>query len=147
MRKIIACSIAVAAAVAAPASAKKKPESPYACVPKNVGVKIKGTLVSSNLTQTAGAATPKRGDDRYSGDLVVTVGKGNHGVPKGEQSYTLDNARVKFHPRNDTVTAAGDRVHISGKITKLKKKCSSDGFVPAVTVKKVDIKAAKAPKA
>jgi hypothetical protein len=140
MRKLFACLILATVAVAAPASAKKKPTGPY-CIPHKAGFKASGTLVSSSLTQTAGADTAKRGDDRWSGDLVVTVKKANHGAPTGEQTYTLNNARVRFHPRNDTTIAAGDRVKVSGKLSKFGKKCTAGETI--TTVKKADIKAAK----
>jgi hypothetical protein len=141
MRKILACSMLAAAVLVAPAEAKKKPDSPYSCIPKAHGFHAKGTLVSSNITQTAGADTAGRRDDRWSGDLVVTVKRSNHGAPAGEQTYTLDNAKVGFHPRNDTTIAAGDRVHVHGKINKAKKHCTPSETT--ITVKRVDVKGPK----
>ncbi len=153
-RTSIACGLAFALS-ASPALAAKdpdkdkggkdKPTTAY-CVPKSVGFKASGVLVSHTVTQTAGADTAKRSDDRYSGEVTVDVKKANHKGLKGEQTYTLANARVKFHPRNDTDVAAGDRVKLSGKITKTGKKCA-EGATVTVTVKKVDVKAAKTPKA
>ena len=83
-------------------------------------------------------------DGRYSGTIAVTVTRANHGAPKGEQTYTLTNARVKFRAGVDAAApAAGSRVKIAGKITKITRKCRTEGFEPAVTVKRVDVKAAK----
>ncbi len=141
------------AALAAPATAAAgdKPHRPKPakadCTAKTTGFHARGTYVSSELTQTAGADTERRGDDRYSGDLVVDVVKANHKAATGEQTYTLENARVRLHPRKGTTPAAGDRVKVHGRITRLGKKCDRTGFTPTATVRKVDIKAAKAAKA
>lgn len=150
MRKIFLCGAAIAVA-ATPASAIAKPDpkkdkKPPYCVPSSVGYKASGKLVEAAISQTAGADTARRGDDRYSGELTVDVKKANHKGLKGEQTIALTNARVKFHPRKDTDTAPGDRVKVSGKVTKVSKKCTG-AFEPTLTAKKVDIKAAKAPKA
>jgi hypothetical protein len=144
MRKTLMYGIAIAVAVPATATAAKppKPTKPYGvCTPKAVGYHATGTYESGTLTQTAGADTAKRGDDRYSGDVVVTVKKANHKGLKGEQTFTLTNARVKFHPRKDTSVAAGDRIKLAGKVTKLAKKCDATGFEPTLTARKADIKA------
>jgi len=143
MRRILICTVAMAATVAVPASAAPKPPGPYQCIPKKVGFKASGTFVSGQFTQTAGTGTAKRGDDRYDGTLTVTVKKANHKGNRGEQTYTLDDARVRFHPRSATQPKAGDRVKVGGRITKLGKKCDRSTFTPTVTVRKVDIKSAK----
>lgn len=150
MRMTLLCIAACAtvagpsAAIADPGKDKKpkpgKPAKPY-CMPKNVGYNATGTYVSGALTQTAGADTAKPGDDRYSGEVVVDVKRANHGAATGEQTFTLSGARVKFHPRNDTSVAAGDRVKLSGQVTKTGKKCAE--ATATVTVRKVDVKAAK----
>jgi len=156
MRKIALSSIAVAVAVAVPAQAKPvKPPKPVKpavgkkCAVKAVGFNARGILVAQALTQTAGAATPARGDDRFSGTVTVTVTKANHGAPKGEQTYTLENDRVRYSDANGDGTAdqpaAGDRVKIGGKITRLAKKCDRTGFTPTVSVRKVDFKPAPVP--
>ena len=103
---------------------------------RSVGFNASGTLLTSALT--AGV------DGRYGGTISVTVTRANHGAPKGEQTYTLTNARVRFSEGVDaTAPAAGSRVKISGKITKVTRKCQTEGYEPAVTVKRVDLKAAK----
>lgn len=120
------------------------------CQPHAVGYNARGTLVSASLTQTAGVGTPKRGDDRWSGTLTVNLTKANHQAPTGEQTFTLDNARVRFadadHNHVADVPKAGDRVKLHGKITKLNRKCDQTGFTPQITVRHVRFRAPKAPK-
>jgi hypothetical protein len=161
MRKLTICAVALAAMVAVPAQGKptqpdpSKPAKPHPakshkCTPHKVAYRASGTLVSQTLTQTAGADTPKRGDDRYSGPLTVGVTKTNHHAAKGEQLYKLDNARVRFYDADHNGTTeqpkVGDRVKLIGKITKLAKKCDSTGFTATITIRKVDFKPAKTAK-
>ncbi len=165
MRRIAMCSIAAAAVVAVPAQAKPvkppKPAKPAVaqgnpvkpaakCTPRAVGFNARGILVSSTLQQTGGTSTTdERGDDRYSGTLTVNVVKANHRAPKGMQTYTVADVRVKFLDADGDGTAdapkSGDRVKVGGKITRLSKKCDQSSFTPAVTVRKVQFKQAKAP--
>lgn len=150
MRKTILCGLVLAvAAVPAGAEAKKKDKpdkkGPYACTPKSVGYNAKGAFVSGEVVQTAGEDTKKRGDDRYSGDIVVDVKKANHRGLKGEQTVSLVNARVKFQPRNDADVEPGDRVKVKGKLTRQPRKCGGD-FEPVMTAKRANFKAAKAEK-
>ena len=56
--------------------------------------------MSQSLTQTAGAETAAKGDDRYTGDVVVNVTRANHKGLKGEQTLTLTNGRVKWYDAN-----------------------------------------------
>ena len=157
MRRIAIASLALAAVVAAPAQAHNTPaqaqngkshdSKSQKCKPHAVGFNAYGTLESQTLTQTKGADTARRGDDRYSGTITVTVKRANHGAPTGSQTYTLDNSRVKFYDANHDGTAdqpkAGDRVKVHGKITKLGKKCDQSGFTPTTTVRTVKFKPAK----
>jgi hypothetical protein len=146
MMKLAAIAAVAAVGLVAPAQAHKpdgvaKPDKAAKsakdrCGARSVGFNASGTLLAATLT--AGEA------GRHDGTISVTVTRANHGAPKGEQTYTLTNARVKFRAGVDAAApAAGSRVKISGKITKLTRQCRTDGFVPAVTVKKVDVKAAK----
>ena len=86
-------------------------------------------LVSEELTQTAGADTPKHDDDRYSGTVTVDVKKANHRAPKCEQTYTLDNDRAKFYDADHNHVAGepmpGERVKVKGRITQLPRKCDA----------------------
>jgi len=149
MKRFAAIAALVAFGLVAPAQADKPDQAPKAdkpaksanaakgkCAPRSVGFNASGSLVTAALT--AGE------DGRYSGTISVTVTRANHGAPKGEQTYTLTDARVKFRDGVDAAApAVGSRVKISGKITKLAKKCPTEGFEPTVTVKRVDFKAAK----
>jgi hypothetical protein len=151
MRKVVLLMTFLAAAMVIPAQAKPpKPDHPaksHKCQPHKAGYHARGTLVTATITQTAGSATPKRGDDRYSGDVTVDVSKANHHAATGQQTYTLDNARVKFSDRDHNhvadVPQAGDRVRIKGKITLLPKKCDASGFTSTITVRKVEFKPPK----
>jgi len=152
MHKIVICGVVLAAAVVAPAQAKTPhPAKAKDCTPHKVGYNATGTLVSQALAQTQGAGTVSRGDDRYSGTLTVDVKKANHRAPEGEQTYTVENARVRFSDADHNHVAdepkPGDRVKVQGKTTKLRRKCDSSGFTPEVTVRKVSFKAPKADKA
>src|SRR4051812_307273 len=102
MRKIMITAAAGAALAVAPALAAKPTHPPHPVKPEhaakthdgttgkckthNVGYNAKGVLVSQALTQTKGADTPTKHDDRYSGDVTVNVTKANHKGPTGEQT-------------------------------------------------------------
>jgi hypothetical protein len=135
----------LALALVGPAQAKKVPYEPSgpsgkSCTPRSVGYNATGTLVSSSLTPD--------GNGRYSGTIEVDVTRANHKAPTGTQTYTLVAARVKFHKGVDAeAPAAGSRVKVHGKITKLGKRCPTEGFTPAITVRKVDVRQAKQKKA
>ncbi len=151
MRKALLFATVISVAVMVPAQAKgPKPDHPQhppksqKCKPHESGYNASGTLVTASLTQTAGAATPKRGDDRYSGSVTVDVSKANHHGTTGAQTYTLVDVRVRFYDRNhDHVPdqpQPGDRVRLKGKITLLSKKCNSSGFTSTITIRKVEFK-------
>ena len=132
MKKIAVIGAFAILVLVVPAQAKVHYAPPKACTPHSVGYNAKGTLVASNLTVDA--------NGRYSGTLEVNVTRTNHKAPTGDQTYTLTAARVKFHKGVDAQSpAAGSRVGVHGKITKLGKHCSSEGFTPEITVRKVDI--------
>jgi hypothetical protein len=122
-----------------PANAHKpakppKPATPHRCVAHDVGYNATGTLVVAGTSLTA------QGHGRYSGTIEVTVSKANHRAPTGDQTFTLTNARVKFHHGLTAATLAeGDRVGLHGDITELPKHCSTTGLTPMITIRKVDI--------
>ena len=131
---------AMLAVALTPAVASAQQQPMRYCVPKKVGFKSVGKLVSSNLQQTKGADTAKRRDDRYSGTITVDVKRANHRAPKGEQTYTLTNAKVRFHPRKDTKPNVGDRVKVFGTLTRVRgKRCTNKGVI-AQTARRVVIK-------
>jgi hypothetical protein len=136
MKKIAAIGALAVLALVVPAQAKVHYAPPQSCAPRSVGYGATGSLVSSSLTSV--------GNGRSSGTIEVEVSKANHGGSTGDQTFTLEGARVKFHHGVDAQSPApGSRVKLHGKITKLAKHCSSEGFTPEVTVKKVDIRPAK----
>ena len=112
-----------------PKPAPKAPAAPRTCTPRNEGFKASGTLISISPTT-----------------IEVMVKKANHHAPTGDQTYPLGTAKVKYHHGvSSTAPAPGSRVKLSGKITQLPNPhCSTTGFTPTVTLKKVDI--APAPK-
>ena len=153
MKTLAVIGVLAAAAMVAPAQAAKpdnggkgkpaarpdkrdKPAKKDRCAPRAVGFNATGTLVSAALT----AGEPRR----FDGTLVVSVTRANHGAPKGEQTYTLADARVKFRRGVDAAApAAGSRVKLHGTITRLAKRCPAEAFTPTVTVRNVEIAAAK----
>jgi hypothetical protein len=142
MRKIVVLALSVLGvlALAGPAQAGPQYASPHghSCSPHSVGYNAWGTLVSSSLTVDA--------DGRYSGTIEVDVKRANHGGATGVQTYTLTAARVKFHNGVDpNAPAPGSRVRVHGKVTKLNKHCSTEGFTPTITVRRVDIHVPKQP--
>jgi ribosomal protein L31 len=153
MRKssIAATATALAAIAVVPAQAQSTGHHPsHKCTAHNVAFTAAGTLESATLTQSAGADTTSRRDDRYSGTVTVDVKRASHKAATGSQTYTLDNDRVKFYDANHDGTAdqpkAGDKVKVKGKYTRLAKKCDQTGFTSTTNVRRVEFKAAKAPK-
>src|SRR4051812_22966493 len=146
MRKIITIAVAGAALAVVPALAAKPaskpahPATPAKCKVHKVGYNAKGTLVSQTLTQSAGEGTATKSDDRWSGNVTVTIKKANHKVTTS--SFDVTNIKVRgFDTANPPL--AGARVGLHGKVTKLGKKCDQTGFTATVTLKKVDFKKAK----
>jgi hypothetical protein len=153
MRKLPMAIVAAAALAAAPAQAHPPKPTPkphptsHRCESKAVGFNASGTLVSQALTQSAGADTATRSDDRYSGTVTVDVKRANHRSPAGMQTYTLDTDRVRYYDAAGDGTAdvpkAGDRVKLKGKLTRLGKHCDATGFTSAIDVRRVTFKLAK----
>jgi hypothetical protein len=137
MKKITALATLglLALAVSAQAAPKYTPAPPpnsRHCQPHNAGYNASGVLVGASLTAEE--------HHRYSGTLEVELAKANHRAPTGDQTFTLAAAKVKFHHGVDPLSpAAGSGVKLHGKITKLAKRCPTEGFTPTITVKKVDI--------
>jgi len=109
---------------------------PKSCAARTVGYNARGTLVQAALAPTAG-------HHRYTGTITVDVTRANHRSLTGDQTFTLTDARVSFHHGvSSTVPAPGSRVALHGKITELPKGCSTTGFSPTLTVRRVDIRQA-----
>jgi len=142
MKRILMLT-AVAFATTA-AGAQAHPPTPHHnaadhCKPRTVGFHASGTLVSQALTQTAGADTSTKRDDRYSGTVTVTVKRANHRAPAGVQTYSLDNDRV--HYSHGAAPKAGDRVKLYGKLTRARHGCAEPA-APAVDLRRVRFKSA-----
>jgi hypothetical protein len=152
MKRIGFAGLCLAAAVAMPAQAHTtKSDSDgsgsHKCQPHAVAFIAKGTLESASLTQTQGASTESRRDDRWSGDVTVDVKKASHHAATGSQTYTLSDARVQWYDANHDHAAdtpkAGDRVRVKGHFTRLARKCDQTGFTSTTTVRRVEFKPAK----
>jgi hypothetical protein len=165
VKKHLVPAVLVAAAVAIPGSAlaKGKPPTPaqpkaqgqsgqthgnsQKCKPHKVGYIVAGTLTTpSGLTQSAGAQTPAdTSDDRYSGTLDFTVTKTNHHANglSGAQHVTLTDVRVSYGDGVTPSPAVGTRVKLTGKVTKVSKKCTDQSAAGQVTYRKVKFTAAE----
>jgi hypothetical protein len=163
VKKHLVPAVLVAAAVAIPGSAlaKGKPETPaqtkaqgqsgqthgnsHKCKAHKVGYVVAGTLTSYGLTQSAGAQTPDTSDDRYSGTLGLTVTKTNHHASalSGAQQVTLTDVRVSYGDGVTPPPAVGTRVKLTGKVTKVSKKCTDQSAAGQVTYRKVKFTAAE----
>jgi hypothetical protein len=157
MRKIAMLAALCGFAMVVPAQANKPPHplkpdktdkpdkpkhksNPRKCVARSEGYNASGTLV------VTGTALTKLADGRYSGTIHVIVGRANHKAATGDQTFTLTDARVKFHKGVDpTNPAPNSRVGLHGKITQLPHSCSTTGFTPLITVRNVDIRSAAKP--
>ena len=144
MTAVLAMAATAAGAQAHPPKPHHQPKphpapADHACKLRSIGFHASGTLVSQALTQTAGADTSTRRDDRYSGTLTVMVARANHRAPKDAQTYTLDNDRVHFD--HGAAPKAGDRVKLYGKLTRAGKRCTN-AAAPTIDIRRVRFKAA-----
>jgi hypothetical protein len=130
------------------------PARSHRCTPHKVAYVASGTLTAQSLVLDAGAPADH---PTYSGDVTIDVKKANHAAKadKGTtKTYTLDHARVVLglddqngDGRVDlSDVAAGDRVKVIGKVTKLAKHCDQAGFTPTLTIKKLIVHAPAQPR-
>ena len=144
MKRILMLAGVALATTAASAQAHP-PKPPHSaadhCKPRAVGFYATGSLVSQALTQTAGADTSTKRDDRYSGTVTVDVKRANHRAPAGTQTYTLDNDRVHFS--HGAAPKAGDRVKLYGKLSRARHGCAEPA-APAVDLRAVRFKTVRA---
>lgn len=118
-------------------SSKGKGKALGPCKVVTKGYRASGTLVSATLT-------PGAKKDHYDGTLTVDVTRANHKATEGTQSFTLTDARVRFGKGvSSTSTAVGDRVTVHGKMTTMRKGCSSSTFTSTITVHNARISAPK----
>lgn len=154
MTKVIGLAVLVPVGLVAPAHAEKpRPHAPRAasatltkpkrthctpCTPRAEPTSASGTLVTAKLRP--------RGRGRYGGTLEVNVTRANHhAILATNQSYRLSNSRVTFHRGvNRAAPGRGSRINVTGTITVLPSAhCLTATFSPTITVKKVDVKAAR----
>ncbi|HWF24787.1 MAG TPA: hypothetical protein VG275_05040 [Solirubrobacteraceae bacterium] len=133
MRKILALTAIGVVGLVGVAQAKKPTTAgTKSCKVHKVGYNAVGTLVSSSLTAGTTAG-------HFSGTITVTLKKANH--HDMTTTFTLTNARVIFHHGvASPMPAVGSRVGLHGKITAMPAHCSTTGFTPTITIKKVDIR-------
>jgi hypothetical protein len=144
MKRILMLAAVALATTAAGAQAHPpKPHHQAAdhCKPRAIGFHASGKLVSQALTQTAGADTSTKRDDRYSGTVTVDVKRANHLAPTRTQTYTLDNDRVHFG--HGAAPKAGDRVKLYGKLTRARHGCAEPAS-PSVDLRRVRFTPARA---
>jgi hypothetical protein len=158
---LVACAAALTTSPAWAHGSDDHPTAParsHKCAPHKVAYVAAGTLVSQTLVVDAAAAARGGSKPTYSGDVTIDVAKANKAArgDKGTtKTYTLDHARVVLglddqnsDGRVDLAdVAAGDRVKVIGKVTKLSKKCDQTGFTPELTIKKLIVHAPAQPDA
>ena len=113
----------------------------HKCKAHKVGYVASGVLVSWKLEKNA--------DGTYSGEVTVEVKRTNHhgradkGTTRTYKEIELEKVHVTFglaDTNNDGSVGlddlkAGDRVHVIGKITRLRKKCDQKEFKATATIR------------
>lgn len=133
------------------------PARSHKCTPHKVGYVAAGTLVSHTLVADAATAQDSTPKPTFSGDVTIDVKKANKAAradKRTTKTYTLDHARVVLglddqnaDGRVDLGDVARDsRVKVTGKVTKLAKKCDQTGFTPELTIKKLIVHEPAQPK-
>jgi hypothetical protein len=148
MRSIPALAAAGLLALPAASGAHGKPVPPsmsHNCKSHAVGYVVSGTLAApATLTQTRGADTPAdTSDDRYSGTLSITVTRASHHAKGATQPQTFEVASIRLGKGVTATPAAGTKVQVIGKITKISKRCDQAG-AGVVTARKAILRASKA---
>jgi len=109
------------------------------CKVHTVAYIASGVLVSEALTKNANGT--------YSGEVTVEVKRANHHA-RGELgktvTYKVSEAHVVLGLGREAGSSpsvealkAGDRAKVIGRITFLPRRCSTEGFTPTVTVKRL----------
>ncbi|MGN6871732.1 MAG: hypothetical protein ACTHMY_25350 [Solirubrobacteraceae bacterium] len=148
--RLAAIAASGALAVAAPAVAQPghtahpshpahpgHPAGSQKCASHNVAYIASGQFVSWAATQS--------GTGTWTGTITVHVTRSNHhaGNAKGtDVTYTLSNTKVTFGDGANP-PAAGDPVHLVGKISEVTRHCTQPGTTSPVTVRKLHIRAVK----
>ncbi|HEX7292406.1 MAG TPA: hypothetical protein VF250_14900 [Conexibacter sp.] len=160
IKRSILIGVSAAALATSPAWAHGRDDHPtpsarsHKCTPHKVAYVAAGTLVSQTLVADAAAAARGGSKPTYSGDVTIDVTKGNKaakGDKRTTKTYTLDHARVVLGLEDQNAdgrvdladVAAGARVKVIGKVTKLAKRCDQTGFTPQLTIRKLIVHAPK----
>ena len=96
---------------------------------RKVGFVLSGTFVSGDATSVTLMVTRANRHATRSG--LVKVGK----------EFTATSSRSRYVNRTGPGDAqATDKVKVVGKVTQLKRKCSTTGFTPVATIRSVKVK-------
>lgn len=107
---------------------------PQACAPRAERVNAVGTLVSASLSPAT------VGHGRFAGTITIALTRVDHRAASGTATFTLHDARVVLHNGiTAAAPAAGSRVEVHGRITKLASDCSAVGFTPTSMAYRVSI--------
>ncbi|HWI75302.1 MAG TPA: hypothetical protein VNT55_25300 [Baekduia sp.] len=139
-------ALALPAVAGAHGKPTDKPATSHRCVAHKVAYVASGVLAApATLTQTKGADTPTdTSDDRYSGTLSVTVTHANRHAKGAANPITVQVGDIRLGDGVTATPAAGTRVRLIGKITKVSKRCSDQSAAGAVTIRKATLRAPKA---
>jgi len=104
------------------------------CTATDSAYRASGMLMSWNASRT--------GRHTYTGTVTVRTRSASHTAASSKRSvasYTFTNAHVSFShsPKR------GDRVVLIGKITRFAGRCANHGAAGRVTIRKIDVTAAK----
>lgn len=144
--RTLATLVAAGSLISLPAVAQGAPKESHgksgaskACAKtQKVGYSVGGTLVS----YTADDAATK---DVNESSVVLKVTRANAAARNSGEltggTYTVSGETVKLHGFQGTDTpSVGDRVKVSGKITRTKKKCAPAGTTAADRYGEADVK-------
>jgi hypothetical protein len=122
-----------------------QPKTSHQCAAHKVAYVASGVLAApATLTQTKGADTPTdTADDRYSGTLSVTVTHANRHAKDVATPITVQVSDIRLRDGVTATPAAGTRVRLIGKTTKVSKRCSDQSAAGAVTIRKATLRAPK----
>jgi hypothetical protein len=138
------CALALPAAAVAHDHPGKDQKAGHRCKVHRVAYIASGTLAApATLTQTRGADTPDNAaDDRYSGTLSVTITRPNHHAKTTPSPVSVTVADIRLRKGVTATPAAGTRVKLVGKITKVARGCDATG-AGVITARKAILRAPK----
>jgi hypothetical protein len=90
-------------------------------------------------------AATQSGTHTWTGTITVHVTRSNHhdrDAQGTDVTYKLTNTKVSFGDAANP-PAAGDSVHLIGRISDVARRCTPSGTAPLITVRKLHIRAAK----